>query len=331
MGSRRREPQPIRVIDSHTAGEPTRVVMAGLPALPGKTIIERRDALRREHDWVRTALIDEPRGSDVLVGAAVVPAESAECHAGLLFFNNVGYLPMCGHGLIGVVATLAHQGDLGPGVHHFETPAGRVQATLADDGQICFENVPSYRYRAAVRLDVPGEGSLYGDIAWGGNWFFLVSDHGQLIEPGRIHRLTEVTSLMRATLDAAGLTGAHGEPIDHIELVTQEEGAPSRYRNFVLCPGMAYDRSPCGTGSSAKVACLAAEGALAEGETIEIQGIAGETFTASFRREGDALIPSVTGRAFITAETTILFDPADPFRFGMPRAPAVASTAEMLG
>lgn len=307
----------MRVVDSHTGGEPTRIVIDGLPDLAGNTIQERRDAMREEHDWVRTALIEEPRGSDVVVGAALVPAESSSCRAGILFFNNVGYLPMCGHGLIGVVATLAYLGRITRGTHRFETPAGVVTTSLAADGRVTFQNVPSYRFQSNVGLDIPGEGRVQGDIAWGGNWFFLVSDHDQPIDASRIHRLTEFTSLIRATLEASGLTGRAGEPIDHIELIASDEGGPHHYKNFVLCPGMAYDRSPCGTGSSAKVACLADEERLLESEVIQIRGIAGETFEASYERRGTDIIPSVTGRAFVTAESTIIFDPEDPFRFGV--------------
>lgn len=312
----------MRVVDSHTGGEPTRIVVDGLPDLAGNTIVERRDAMRSDHDWVRTALIDEPRGSDVVVGAALVPAASPDCHAGVLFFNNVGYLPMCGHGLIGVVTTLAYLGEIEPGTHRFETPAGVVTTTLAADGRVTFQNVPSYRYRADVGLDIPGEGCIRGDIAWGGNWFFLVSDHDRPIDANRIHHLTEFTSLIRATLEASGITGRAGEPIDHIELIANEGSGRHHYKNFVLCPGMAYDRSPCGTGSSAKVACLAEDGQLLESEMIRIRGIAGETFEATYQRRGSEIVPSVTGRAFVTAESKIVFDPEDPFRYGFgPRTP----------
>jgi 4-hydroxyproline epimerase len=310
-------PRRIQVIDSHTAGEPTRCVISGGPELGDGSVAERLERMRSQHDVYRRAILLEPRGSDVLVGALLVEPVSRNAAAGIIFFNNTGYLGMCGHGTIGVAATLAHLGRMGVGKHLFETPVGEVQVSLAANGEVTIANVDAYRYRAHVAVDVPGHGVVHGDVAWGGNWFFLVEDHPHKLLIDHVEELTDFTWRVRQALNANGITGANDAEIDHIELYGSAHDAKNHSRNFVLCPGKAYDRSPCGTGTSAKLACLAAAGKLAPGQTWRQESILGSVFSGRIEREGDRIIPYITGAAYVTAETTLVFDPADPFRCGI--------------
>jgi 4-hydroxyproline epimerase len=306
-----------RVIDSHTGGEPTRIVIAGGPDLAGRDPAAAREWLQREQDHWRRAIVCEPRGSDVVVGAYLLAPTRADCVAGVVFFNNVGYLGMCGHGTIGLVETLRHLGRLEPGRFRLETPVGVVAVELADDGYVTIENVPSYRAAAQVPLDVPGLGRIHGDIAWGGNWFFLVDDHGLVVERANIAALMECSVAIRRALDQAGIRGSDGGEIDHVELIGEADGGADS-RNFVLCPGLAYDRSPCGTGTSAKLACLAADGALAPEAPWRQQSVIGSEFQARYRRlDAQTVLPLISGRAHVVADATLLFDPADPFAWGI--------------
>ncbi|GAC1562022.1 MAG: 4-hydroxyproline epimerase [Herpetosiphon sp.] len=308
--------QSISIIDSHTAGEPTRVIVEGGPDL-GSGPLERRLALLRErYDWLRSAVVTEPRGSDVLVGALLCEPQDPTATVGVIFFNNVGYLGMCGHGTIGVVTTLAHQGRIVVGDHRIETPVGVVKAALRPDGQVTVDNIPSYRAARQVAVMVDGYGIVHGDVAWGGNWFFLVDDHQQIVSSEHVDALTDFTWRVRQALQRDGVTGAAGAVIDHIELsVPGNDGAHSR--NFVLCPGKAYDRSPCGTGTSAKLACLAANGTLAPDESWIQESIIGSRFEARYRLEDGRVVPSITGSAWITLEGKVFIDERDPFRWGI--------------
>ena len=311
-------PMPsVAFVDSHTGGEPTRVVLEGGPELGHGPLAERRERFARDFDPFRAAVVCEPRGSGVVVGALLTPPTDPTCAAGVLFFNNVGTLGMCGHGTIGLVETLRHLGRLGPGLHRVETPVGVVVAELHPDRSVSVENVPSERYRHAVVVEVPGLGPVRGDVAWGGNWFFLTEWAGP-IALGEVGRLTEAASRIQRALRAAGITGRDGAEIDHVELFGPPGDSSADARNFVLCPGQAYDRSPCGTGTSAKVACLAAEGKLAEGAPWRQASVVGSVFTASYRRVEGRVVPTVTGRAFVTAEGRLHFDEQDPFRWGLP-------------
>jgi len=308
--------QRIRVVDSHTGGEPTRVVLEGGPDL-GSGPLDRRLALLRErHDTFRSAVVNEPRGSDVLVGALLCEPADPSCSAGVIFFNNVGYLGMCGHGTIGLVVTLAHLGRLQPGAHRIETPVGVVEATLLPDGSVSVRNVGSWRAHKGVKVTVPGHGEVTGDVAWGGNWFYLVEDHGHRLTLPCVAELTDLSTRIRQAVNAGG----HPE-VDHVELIGP--GAPgSDARNFVLCPGLAYDRSPCGTGTSAKLACLAADGKLQPGEQWVQESILGTRFVGRFEWDGNTadrgkIIPTVTGTAHVTAEATLLVDARDPFCWGI--------------
>jgi 4-hydroxyproline epimerase len=314
----------LHFIDSHTGGEPTRLVTSGGPDLGGGNLAERLENLRTKHDGWRAGVVTEPRGSDVIVGALLCEPDDPECAAAVIFFNNVGYLGMCGHGTIGLIASLAYLGKIQSGSHRIETPAGVVEATLHQDGRVSVRNVPAYRHRHAVSVNVDGYGPLTGDIAWGGNWFFLVADHGQDLVVKNLARLTAFTDAIREALQAQGITGADGAMIDHIELFADSPRAGIDSRNFVLCPGSAYDRSPCGTGTSAKVACLAADNKLAEGEVWRQESIIGSVFEASYQRSGErerrAVIPTITGHAHIMAEGRLCFDSTDPFAWGIPAA-----------
>jgi 4-hydroxyproline epimerase len=309
----------VKVIDSHTAGEPTRVVIAGGPDLGRGPLSERLERFRTDHDDFRSTVINEPRGSDALVGALLCAPVDETCITGVLFFNNVAYLGMCGHGTIGVVSTLAYLNRIKPGTHRIDTPVGVVAARLYDNGEVEIENVPSYRHRASVTVDVPGVGPITGDVAWGGNWFFLISDHNQQLSLDNLDVLTEFTSRIRDALARNGITGADGHEIDHVELFAPSDREGVHSRNFVLCPGKAYDRSPCGTGTSAKLACLFADGKLREGEVWRQESIVGSVFEGSVSVVGDRIHPKIKGTAFITAESDLVLDPRDPFCLGIRR------------
>jgi 4-hydroxyproline epimerase len=309
-------PHALRVIDSHTAGEPTRVVVDGWPDLGPGSLAQRRERVDRDHAHWRTAVTCEPRGHDALVGALLLPATDPAALAAVIFFNTVGTLGMCGHGAIGVVETLRHLGRAAPGRHALETPVGTVAVDLHEDGRVSVHNVPSRRTAAGVAIDVPGLGLVRGDVAWGGNWFFLVHEARHDLTLGHLTRLTSEAAAIRAALAAAGVTGDDGAEIDHVEFFGPSVGADAR--SFVLCPGGAYDRSPCGTGTSAKLACLHADGALPAGRVWVQESVIGSRFEAAVARaEGGTVWPVVTGRAHVTAEATLHLDPDDPFRWGI--------------
>jgi 4-hydroxyproline epimerase len=305
----------LNIVDSHTGGEPTRVVVAGGPDLGAGPLSRRKDTFQREHDVYRSAVVNEPRGSDVMVGALLVEPEDKRCATGVIFFNNVGYLGMCGHGTIGLVVTLAHLGKIKAGNHKIETPVGVVTATLHPDGRVSVTNVPSWRKVKAATVDVPGIGKVSGDVAWGGNWFFLVEPAGLELTAKNVDGLTDFCWRVRQAVNAQGFP-----EVDHIELCGPPASAAAQSRNFVQCPGKAYDRSPCGTGTSAKLACLAADAKLAEGAEWIQESIIGSTFIAKYRwhdRARGEILPVITGSAHIMAEATLLLDDADPFQWGI--------------
>ncbi len=305
----------IQIIDSHTGGEPTRVVLSGGPDLGLGPFTRRRERFQREFDAFRSAIVNEPRGSDVMVGALLVEPEDDTCVAGVIFFNNVGYLGMCGHGTIGLVVTLAHLGRIQPGDHRIETPAGVVTATLHPSGEVSVANVPSWRKAKAVTVQVPGAGPVQGDVAWGGNWFYLVENHGLELAMANVESLTDFTWRVRQAVNAQEFP-----EVDHVELFGPPSTPGASARNFVLCPGKAYDRSPCGTGTSAKLACLAADGKLVEGASWTQESIIGSAFTGKFRwldRAMGKIEPIITGTASVNAEATLLLAESDPFCWGI--------------
>jgi len=306
----------VEIVDSHTGGEPTRVVVAGGPDLGSGTMAQRLERFRREHDSFRSAVVNEPRGSDVLVGALLCEPQDRSCAAGVIFFNNVGTIGMCGHGTIGLAVTLAHLGRLGPGEHRIETSVGIVSVTLLGPNDASLANVPSYRHAKGIDVDVDGT-LVRGDVAWGGNWFFLVDDPGQDLSLKNAARLTERTWKIRRALEKKGVTGAGGMEIDHIELFSPSPRKGIDRRNFVLCPGGAYDRSPCGTGTSAKVACLYEDGALREGQVWRQESITGSVFEASVQVRDGKICPTIRGSAYVTGEGRLILDPADPLAGGI--------------
>jgi 4-hydroxyproline epimerase len=305
----------VRVIDSHTCGEPTRLVLEGGPDLGDGPLSDRLTRFRDHFDSYRSAIVNEPRGSDVVVGALLCPPRRADCRFGVIFFNNVGFLGMCGHGTIGLVASLAYLGQVQPGLVKIDTPVGPVDAVLHADQQVTISNVTSFRKHQQVAVQVPGFGEVRGDIAWGGNWFFLVERHELRIDLQNVDALTDFTWRVRQAVNAAG-----HQQVDHVEMFVPSAAGGANSRNFVLCPGKAYDRSPCGTGTSAKLACLAADGKLAEGEVWVQESVIGSVFTARYRwcdRRTGEIAPFITGTAHVTAEATLRLDPNDPFRWGI--------------
>lgn len=307
--------QKLKVIDSHTGGEPTRIVVEGGPDLGSGPLATRRERFQRDFDRFRSAVVNEPRGSDVIVGGILVEPEDKSCVTGVIFFNNVGYLGMCGHGTIGLAVTLAHMGRITAGEHRIDTPVGVVTATLHPTGEVSVANVPSWRSKKAVTVDVPKIGPVTGDVAWAGNWFFLVERHGQNLSLTNVDQLTDYSWRVRQAVNAQGYP-----EIDHVELFGPSSTRGANSRNFVLCPGKAYDRSPCGTGTSAKLACLAADGKLAEGDPWVQESIIGSSFTGRFRwldRAAGKVAPVVTGTASVNAESTQLLDEHDPFCWGI--------------
>ena len=310
----------MQIIDSHTEGEPTRVVVSGGPDLGAGPLSERLVRFRESADHFREFAINEPRAFEAVVGALICEPEDSSCAAGVIFFNNTGYLGMCGHGSIGLAVTLHHMGRIGLGTHKIETPVGVVSVDLESPNRATIENVPSYRYRKNVQVDVEHIGAFEGDIAWGGNWFFQIHPAPVPLEKANSEALVHLSRKIMESLARQGITGADGAYIDHVEF-SEDSAAPDvDCRNFVLCPGGVYDRSPCGTGTSAKLACLAADGKLEPGATFVQESIVGGKFTAQYVVDGDnkdSVIARITGNAFICGESTLIGQPGDPFGCGV--------------
>ena len=311
----------ISVIDSHTGGEPTRIIVEGGPDLGNGTIADQANRFENEFDYIRTAVISEPRGSDVLVGGILCQTSDSSNAAGIIFFDNAGLLGMCGHGTIGLAVTLHYMGRLEIGSHTFETPVGNVGVDLLSPNEARIRNIASYRTDAGLEIDVPGYGKVVGDVAWGGNWFFITSDSPIKIDPANTDDLLRYSKAIRCQLHAQGHVGNDGGAINHVELQGPPADRTADAKNFVLCPGGAYDRSPCGTGTSAKLACLAAAGKLSPGATWRQESIVGSIFETSFEFEngetGDRIIPAICGNAYISGEAKLVLDPADPFCHGI--------------
>lgn len=307
------------MIDSHTGGEPTRVVVSGAPDLGSGPLTERVTCFRDRHDAFRSAVVNEPRGSDAMVGALLCDPFEPGCVAGVIYFNNVGYLGMCGHGTIGLMSTLSYLEKIEAGEYRIDTPCGVVTTVLHDDRQVSVRNVRSYRYAKSVPVEVPGYGAVRGDIAWGGNWFFLVNEHPMDLSLDKIEELTDHTWAIRQALTRNGITGAGGAEVDHIELFAPSTIAGVNSRNFVLCPGKAYDRSPCGTGTSAKLACLHSDGKLRPGEIWRQESIVGSVFEGSIEVIDGEVFPTIKGSAFVNGEAELILDERDPFCMGIRR------------
>lgn len=308
----------VRFVDSHTGGEPTRIIVSGGPDLGSGTLTERLEVFRNRFDDFRKAVVLEPRGSEELVGGLLVEPFEPGSAAGILFFNNVGMLGMCGHGTIGLAVTLAHLGRIEPSRHRIDTPVGTVALELEKDGWVSVENVPSYRLEENVTVNVENHGTLTGQIAWGGNWFFLTENHGQEINPSKVEELTDFAKKVREAMEREGISGADGAEIDHVELFGPPSSEAADSRNFVLCPGGAYDRSPCGTGTSAKIACLIADGKLQPGQSWRQESVIGSIFEATAQVVDGKIIPTIRGSAHVTSEGILHFNDSDPFRTGIP-------------
>jgi 4-hydroxyproline epimerase len=311
----------IKVIDSHTGGEPTRIIIEGGPDLGSGPLAERREIFREKFDDIRSAVVNEPRGSDVIVGGLLCEPVDHSCSAGIIFFDTAAYLGMCGHGTIGLMATLKHLGKIGNGTHRLETPVGIVTTEIGDDGATSVENVPSYRLHKEIEVDVPDYGKVIGDVAWGGNWFFLVkkSPVAEQLKTENVRHLNSISLRIRDALADQRITADNGEPVDHVELYGPPSSPQNNSRNFVLCPSGTYDRSPCGTGTSAKLACLAADGKLAAGEIWRQESIVGSVFECSYRPadENGKIIPTIRGSAHVMGESILILDPTDPFCMGI--------------
>lgn len=309
----------IHVVDSHTGGEPTRLVLEGGPDLGSGTVRERLARFRENFDRIRSAIVNEPRGSDAIVGALLCEPADPSCQFGVIFFNNVGYLGMCGHGTIGLVATLAHLGQIRPGRLDIETPVGVVTAELHNTREVTVRNVPSFRDRKDIAVAVESYGPIRGDVAWGGNWFFQVKDPSPFaLELNKLKELTDYAWSIRRALVRNSITGRNGAEIDHIELFSAPRNPRARSRNFVLCPGGSYDRSPCGTGTSAKMACLYADGELDDNAVWIQESITGSVFEGHVEIVDGQIVPFIKGSAFVTAKSDLVLDEHDPFCWGIP-------------
>lgn len=314
-------PERLRVIDSHTIGEPTRLVIdeslvAGLD-LGGGSVRERRDRFRERYDHVRQALVGDPRGTVAMVGVILLPPADPSCRFGAFCINRVGYLDMCGHATIGLAVTLGHLGRIEPGSFRLETPADVVGVTWHGGGEASFECVPPRRITKSLALACDDGARVTGDVATSGLWFFICRDHGLPVDSAGIPALTARAWAIRRALDARGITGTGGAVIDHVVLLGPPRDARNHGRAFVLCPDGAFDRSPCGTGTSALVGCLFEDGQLAEGHTWRQESVLGGVYEASIRRVGGMLVPTVRGSAWLTGETTLHFAGDDPYRTGI--------------
>lgn len=310
-------PKEIEVIDSHTGGEPTRIVISGWPQPPGATMLERREYLRRHHDRLRAAVVCEPRGHNAIVGGLLTPPIDSESMAGIVFFNDVGYLGMCGHGLIGLVETLKFMGKISQGKVRVDTPAGTVSADLGEDGKVTISNVPSYLYQKEISIEVLELGKIQGDVAYSGNWFFLVDNPMGEISLSNLDFLMSSSKAIRQALVEAGIHGPDNEVIDHIEFYGSPTVPGTDSKNFVLCPGNAYDRSCCGTGTSAKMACLFAKGKLKPGEIWTQESITGSIFEGWLEKQGDRIIPYIRASAHVVSRASLFFDLNDEFCWGI--------------
>ncbi len=309
----------VQVVDSHTGGEPTRLVISGGPELGGGSVRDRLARFRSSHDRFRSGVVNEPRGNDAIVGALLCEPADPTCQTGVIFFNNVGYIGMCGHGAIGLVATLAHLGKIQTGTLNIETPVGTVSAESHGAGFVTVRNIPAYRHAKNVTVNVDGHGPVTGDVAWGGNWFFLTKGESPIeLSLCNLEELSSLTWRIRQALVREKVTGKDGGEIDHIELFSKPHERIAHSRNFVLCPGKSYDRSPCGTGTSAKMACLYADGLLQPGAAWRQESITGSIFEGRIELQGGQIIPFVKGSAFVTAQSELVFDERDDFCWGIP-------------
>ena len=308
----------MKIVDSHTEGEPTRTIFdAGLDLGSG-SLAEKAGVFEKNYRDFCGSVLKEPRGNDAYVGALVVDSEESDCAAGVIFFNTVQNLGMCGHGTIGLSATMAYMGLIKPGHHKFETPVGKVAINLKTPNRVSVTNIESYRLLKNILIEIPSYGPLTGDVAWGGNWFFLVKESPIDIKLENFRELTDLSLQIRNALEIKGITGTQGAWIDHIELYGAPESTEANSRSFVLVPSGSYDRSPCGTGCSAKMACLAADGAWPAGKIWIQESVIGSTYALVYEQgQNGGVIVTIEGTAFVTAQVTLIFESQDPFRLGI--------------
>ncbi|TLP46886.1 hydroxyproline-2-epimerase [Cohaesibacter sp. CAU 1516] len=308
----------MHVIDSHTGGEPTRVILDGGPDLGSGSLSDRAQRLATDHQALYRAIMMEPRGQPAMVGALLVEPTDESCVTGVIYFDAGAVLGMCGHGTIGLAVTLAHLGRIDIGTHRIETPAGIVEVTLTDRNTVTVRNIESRRVAKDVSITLDDLGTITGDIAYGGNWFYIIDPSPVAVEPSNLRALTDTAISIRTAINERQQADQTGIEVDHVIFQGPSPKPDIQSRNFVLCPDDTYDRSPCGTGSSARLACLAADGLLAPGEEIQQESIIGSHYQLSYQPgQAGGIIPQITGQAYIMAETKLIFDPSDPFRDGI--------------
>jgi 4-hydroxyproline epimerase len=327
-------PNTFFCVDGHTCGNPVRLVAGGGPALDGRTMSERRQDFLARYDWIRTGLMFEPRGHDMMSGAILYPPTRADCDVGVLFIETSGCLPMCGHGTIGTVTFALERGLVQPkepGVLNLETPAGRVQARYRQEGSfieaVRLTNVGSYLALEAVAVDCPGLGRLSFDIAYGGNFYAILEAQANYRDvadftAGDILRHSPV--LRRLLNEAVTVVHPENETIrgvSHILWTGQPKHPEAQARNAVFYGDKAIDRSPCGTGTSARMAQLHAKGKLKVGDDFVHESIIGSLFRGRVEAETKVgnhtgIVPSIEGWARMTGLNTIFLDPRDPYVAG---------------
>jgi proline racemase len=322
-------------VDAHTAGEPLRVILTGFPALGGETLLERRRIARAEHDGLRRALMWEPRGHADMYGCIVGPPVSADAHVGVLFTHNEGFSTMCGHGIIGVATVLVECGLIeAPGeetVVGIDTPAGFVRAVVRCRERrvrdVSFVNVPSFAAALDQQVDVPGLGTIRYDIAYGGAFYAYVraADFDLALEPSEVPRIIELgRGIKKAVQSSAPPVHPDADDLGFVYgtvFVGSPRDPASHSRNVCVFADGEVDRSPTGTGVSGRLALHHARGELAIGDFIAVESILGTKFTGRVVDTTtvgplDAVVPEVTGRAFITGRNELLIDPEDPLAGG---------------
>jgi len=325
----------IHAIDSHTMGEPTRVVVGGVPNIPGKTLPEKKAYLEKNMDYLRKAIMHEPRGHNDMFGSILVQPVSDEADIGIIFMDGGGYLNMCGHGTIGA-STIAVETGMVPKVEPYteltlEAPAGlvKVRATVENGKvkEITFRNVPAFLYKQDVKINVPEIGEITLDISFGGS-FFAIVDAKQLgvkIVPENATKLKDIglkiRDIVNKEIEIQHPTLEHIKTVDLVEIYDEPTNPEATLKNVVIFGEGQVDRSPCGTGTSAKLATLYAKGKIKEGELFVYESIIGTMFkgrVVGTTKVGDfdAVIPEITGSAYITGFNTFVIDEDDPMKYG---------------